>query len=251
MAFDELTSPLAERSYIEIAMKRTHLWADRCLVRHQALNKEHIIKGEALQALFAVVQGAREENLRKTSARYLGERDFDGYGIGGTFEPAELPDVLTWVNTTLPDEKPRHLLGMGSQPMDLFLGVEYGVDTFDCVAPTRQARNGAIYTYDGRINIKNASYKTDFSALDSDCQCYSCLHYTKAYISHLFRADEILGAILASIHNEYFVVSTVAAIRDSVIDGSFFRLKQSFLSRYFNNNPAMLQLLKTASKHHA
>jgi queuine tRNA-ribosyltransferase len=246
MAFDELTSPLAERDYIETAMNRTHLWAERSLTRHQQLNEAHLQAGENVQALYGVVQGAREEDLRRTSAAFLGSRDFDGYGIGGTFEPAELPSVLTWITTTLPETKPRHLLGMGSQPMDLFLGIEYGVDTFDCVAPTRQARTGAIYTYDGRINIKNAQYKTDFAPLDSECRCYTCQNYTRAYVSHLLRADEMLGATLGSIHNEYFVVQTVEAIRKSIIDGSFFTYKKTFLGRYFANNPAMLALVEAA-----
>jgi len=124
---------------------------------------------------------------------------------------------------------------MGSQPADLFLGVEYGVDTFDCVAPTRQARNGALYTYDGRINITNAKYQGDFSPIDRECDCYSCQHYTRAYINHLFRSDEILGATLASIHNERFVVRTVDQIRESLKDATYFELKQSFLSRYYGD----------------
>lgn len=238
MAFDELTSPLAGRTYIKRAMDRTHAWAERCLARHQALNVDHEQKGERLQALYGVAQGAREEDFRRESARFLGERDFDGYGIGGVFEPAEIPDVVRWVNETLPVNKPRHLLGMGAQPADLFLGVEHGIDTFDCVAPTRQARNGALYTHTGRINIKNAQYQQDFTPIDGMCDCYTCHNFTKAYINHLFKADEILGATLASIHNERFVVSTVAAIRQSVIDGTFFDLKRSFLNRYYGTEPA-------------
>ena len=169
MAFDELTAPLASPSVIREAMNRTHTWAERCLTRHDALNTEHIANHEPLQALYGVVQGAREETLRKQSANFLGERNFDGYGIGGVFEPGEIPTVVKWVNETLPENKPRHLLGMGSQPADLFLGVEHGVDTFDCVAPTRQARNGALYTLDGRINITNAKFKTDFTPIDIEC----------------------------------------------------------------------------------
>ena len=111
---------------------------------------------------------------------FLGSRDFDGFGIGGIFQPEEIPEVLTWVNTTLPEEKPRHLLGMGAQPADLFLGVEFGIDTFDCVAPTRQARNGAIFTYSGRINIKNAKFKEDFTPIDSRCKM---LHLPKFHKS--------------------------------------------------------------------
>jgi len=163
--------------------------------------------------------------------------DFDGYGIGGIFQPEELSPVLGWVNSILPTDKPRHLLGLGSQPADLFLGIEYGIDTFDCVAPTRQARNASIYTPDGRINIAKASYSSDYGPIDESCDCYTCQHHSRAYLNHLFRADELLAYTLASIHNERFVVGTVDRIRQSLIDGSFFELKQSFLDRYYNGNP--------------
>lgn len=234
MAFDELTAPLADRATIEQAMQRTHEWAERCLARHHELNDAHRKNGEPLQALYGVVQGARDEALRRESASFLGEREFDGYGIGGVFEPGEIPDVVKWACETLPEGKPRHLLGMGSQPADLFLGVEYGIDTFDCVAPTRQARNGALYTLDGRINIGNARFREDFTPIDSECDCYTCQHYTRAYINHLFKADEILGATLSSIHNERFVIRTVDQIRQSLIDGTFYDFKRSFLARYYS-----------------
>ena len=233
MAFDELTAPLAPRNDIVEAMKRTHAWAERCLSRHQELNNEHAEHGENLQALYGVVQGARFESLRRQSASFLGQRDFDGYGIGGVFEPGEIADVVYWVCETLPENKPRHLLGMGSQPADLFLGVEYGVDTFDCVAPTRQARNGALYTLDGRINIGNARFRQDFAPIDAECDCYTCQNYTRAYLNHLFKSEEILGATLASIHNERFVVRTVDQIRASLADRTFFEFKKQFLSRYY------------------
>lgn len=238
MCFDELTSPLADRQYIKAAMDRTHAWADRCLNRHNELNAEYLQKGKNQQALFGVVQGAREKNFRRESATYLGQRDFDGYGIGGVFEPQEIPNTVRWVNELLPEERPRHLLGMGAQPADLFLGVEYGIDTFDCVAPTRQARNGALFTYDGRINIKNSQYKQDFSPIDQDCDCYTCQNHTKAYIHHLFKADEILGLTLATIHNERFVVRTVDQIRESINDNSFFDYKKEFLERYYGTDEA-------------
>lgn len=195
-----------------------------------------VARGENLQALYGVVQGARDEVLRRQSANFLGERNFDGYGIGGVFQPGEIADVVRWVCETLPEDKPRHLLGLGSQPADLFLGVEYGIDTFDCVAPTRQARNGALYTFDGRINISNARFREDFAPIDPECDCYTCQHHTRAYINHLFRADEILGATLASIHNERFVVRTVDQIRASLLDGTFFDFKQSFLARYYGDD---------------
>jgi queuine tRNA-ribosyltransferase len=238
MAFDELTSPLAGRDYIQRAMDRTHAWAERCLSSHIDLNAKHTAAGEPLQALFAVVQGGREADFRTQSASFLGSREFDGYGIGGVFEPGEIPTVVRWVSETLPEDKPRHLLGMGAQPADLFLGVEYGIDTFDCVAPTRQARNGALYTYDGRINILNRRFAEDFTALDQECDCYSCANYTSAYLHHLFKVDEILGFTLASIHNERFIIRTVDAIRQSITDGTFFKYKTSFLNRYYGENKA-------------
>ena len=236
MAFDECPAPLAPPEYLIEAVDRTHAWAERCLTRHQELNIAHEKAGEPLQALYGVVQGARDEHLRKKSANFLGERDFDGYGLGGVFEPGEIPTVVKWMNETLPENKPRHLLGMGAQPADLFLGVEYGVDTFDCVAPTRQARNGALYTLDGRINITNTKFKTDFTPVDAECDCYTCNGYTKAYLNHLFKSDEILASTLASIHNERFVVRTVDQIRASLKDGTFFDFKRSFLTRYYKNS---------------
>ncbi|HRC28115.1 MAG TPA: tRNA guanosine(34) transglycosylase Tgt [Candidatus Saccharimonas sp.] len=243
IAFDECPAPLVPHDYLVEAVDRTHAWAERCLTRHQQLNTEHTERNEPLQALYGVVQGARDESLRKHSAEFLGSREFDGYGIGGVFEPGEIPSVVKWVCETLPDDRPRHLLGMGAQPADLFLGVEHGIDTFDCVAPTRQARNGALYTYEGRINITNAKYKNDFTPIDDDCDCYTCQHYTKAYLNHLFKSDEILGATLASIHNERFVVRTVDQIRESLIDGSFFDFKKDFLTRYYGDKlPAGVML---------
>ncbi len=235
MAFDECPAPLADYDYLVEAVDRTHAWAERCLARHNELNVEHEERGEPLQALYGVVQGARSEELRKKSASFLGERDFDGYGIGGVFEPGEINSVVRWIDETLPEGKPRHLLGMGAQPADLFLGVEYGIDTFDCVAPTRQARNGSLYTYDGRINIRNQQYMTDFTPIDSECDCYACENYTRAYVNHLLRSDEMLGFTLASIHNERFVVTTVDRIRESIIDGTFFEYKKTFLERYYKD----------------
>jgi queuine tRNA-ribosyltransferase len=238
MCFDELTASLADRKIIKKAMDRTHIWAKRCLDKHQELNNEHDLLNEPHQLLFGVVQGARENDLRVESASFLGAMNFDGYGIGGIFEPNDIPKYVKIVDEILPETKPRHLLGMGSQPADLFLGVEYGIDTFDCVAPTRQARNGALYTLDGRINIKNSKYVEDFSPLDQDCDCYTCRHYTKAYLSHLYRANEITGLALGSIHNERFVVRTVEQIRASIINNTFFELKANFLKRYYGQDIA-------------
>jgi queuine tRNA-ribosyltransferase len=232
MAFDELTSPLAGRDYLRIALDRTHAWAERCVTEHNKQWQSHQAQGQPYQALWPVVQGAREEDLRRESAKFLGKLDVDGYGIGGVFEPAEIPEVVRWINEELPEDRPKHLLGIGSAVSDLFLGVEYGVDTFDCIAFTRQARNGSIYTQHGKMNITNAKFKEDFTPIDQDCPCYTCTHYTRAYIHHLLRAGEILGLTLTSIHNEYFVVNLVDQIRESVKDGSFVELKDKWLKVY-------------------
>ncbi len=232
MAFDELTSPLAGPDYIRTALDRTHAWAKRCVTEHAKQWSEHQKAGKPYQSLWPVVQGGRSEELRRESAKFLGALDVDGFGIGGVFEPGEIPDVVKWVNQELPEDKPKHLLGIGSAVSDLFLGVEYGVDTFDCIAFTRQARNGSIYTAQGKLNITNAKFKTDFTQLDPECHCYTCSNYTRAYIHHLHKADEILGLTLTSIHNEYFVVNLVDQIRESITDGSFFELKDKYLRHY-------------------
>ncbi len=232
MAFDELTSPLATKDYLRTALDRTHKWAERCVTEHQKQWANHQKQSKPYQALWPVVQGAREEDLRRESARFLGKLDVDGFGIGGVFEPGEIPDVVRWVNEELPEDKPKHLLGIGSAISDLFLGIEYGCDTFDCIAFTRQARNGSIYTSAGKLNIKNAQFKDDFSSLDEDCGCYTCQNHTRAYLNHLFKAEEILGLTLASIHNEYFVVQLVDRIRESIIDGTFLEFKQKYLANF-------------------
>jgi len=141
--------------------------------------------------------------------------------------------TVKWVNEVLPEDKPRHLLGIG-EPEDLFGAIENGCDLFDCVVPTRIARNGQLYTRQGKINITNAKYKKDFNPLEEDCGCYTCKSYTCAYISHLFRGKEMLAATLASIHNLYFIVNLVKKIRQSILDGKFFEFKEEFLKKYPN-----------------
>jgi len=185
------------------------------------------------QYLYAVVQGGTFNDLRAESARYCAAKPVDGFGIGGVFTADGMGEMLQTVNAILPEDKPRHLLGMGQEPIDLFIGAEFGCDTFDCVGPTRMARNGSLYTKDGRINIKNAKYTRDFTPLMSDCDCECCKNYTRAYLHHLFKTDEITAKVLASIHNEHFIVHTVDRIRASLQDGSFQDYKQSFLSRYY------------------
>lgn len=233
MAFDELTSPTASHDYVRLAMERTHAWAKRCLQRHQELNQDNLANNQPPQALFGIVQGGRNPELRQESARVLGAMDFDGYGIGGVFKPEEIERFVGLVTQILPENKPRHLLGMGAQPLDIFLGVDKGIDTFDCVAPTRQARNGALFTSYGRINIKNACYKNDFSPLDETLDYSVSQSYTKAYLHHLFKANEMLAAILASMHNEFFVVNLTDRIRQALLDGNYAEFKADFLAKYY------------------
>jgi queuine tRNA-ribosyltransferase len=163
----------------------------------------------------------------------MGDLAFDGYGIGGALEKENMGKIINWVNGILPEDKPKHLLGI-SEPDDMFEAVEQGIDTFDCVSPTRVARNGAAYTLDGRINLKASKYRQDFSPLDKCCGCYSCKNYTRAYIHHLFRAKDLNAAILMSLHNEYFILHLVEQMRRSIIDGTFFKLKKSWLKRYYS-----------------
>jgi len=226
-AFDECTSPTASYEYQKEAMERTHRWAERSLNAHKD-NKE----ASENQALFGIVQGGRFEDLRKESARIIACMDFDGFGIGGSFEKEDMDTAVGWVNEILPEEKPRHLLGIG-EPRDLFGGVENGADLFDCVAPTRMARNGTLHTKDGRINIFNAKFINDFSKVDDGCECYTCKNYTRAYLSHLFRAKEMFAGTLASIHNLHFIVKLVDNIRQSILDEKFAEFKKEFLSKYY------------------
>lgn len=228
-AFDECTSPLAPIEYQREAIDRTHRWAKRSLDEHKRLGVSSATGKQ--QALFGVVQGGAYEDLRKESATVLGAMDFDGYGIGGSFTKEDMGTAVRWVNEILPEGKPRHLLGIG-EPLDILLGIENGIDTFDCVSPTRVARNGAVYTLDGRINLRSAKYKEDMSPLSDDSSWYTH-KYTKAYMSHLFRSDEMLAATLASIHNLKFLTTLCEDARKHLIAGTFQAFKNSFIDRYY------------------
>ena len=232
MAFDQLAKSENKKD-MENAMERTHRWLDRCLIEHNKLKAKAQKNQKPEQFLYAVVQGGTFLDLREISAKYEAGKAVDGFGIGGVFTADGMDEMLKIVNSILPEEKPRHLLGMGQEPRDLFIGAEFGCDTFDCVGPTRLARNGALFTLDGRINIKNAKYKEDFSPVDSECDCFLCKTHTKSYLHHLFRTDEMTGKILASLHNERFVVRTVDRIRESLLNGTFLDYKKEFLSRYY------------------
>jgi len=238
-AFDECTSSQASYEYQVEAMGRTHRWATRSLDEHKRLEKKKKgLVNKALgrvkppQALFGVVQGGRHKELRQESAETLGAMDFDGYGIGGSFDKDDMDSAVGIACSHLPENKPRHLLGIG-EPIDFFLGVENGIDLFDCVAPTRMARHGSVHTKDGKVNIKNARFKNDFTPIEKDCACYACKNYTRAYICHLLREQEMLGATLASIHNLHFVVKLVDDIRASIYDGTFTKFKKTYLKKYY------------------
>jgi queuine tRNA-ribosyltransferase len=257
-AFDECTSPAEDLRYQEEALERTHRWAKRSLEEHKKLEVEKLAQANGLaspvkifgeeirgpeigqafpQALFGIVQGGRDERLRKKSAKVISDMDFDGFGIGGSFAKEDMSTAVKWVNEILPKEKPRHLLGIG-EPEDLFMGIENGVDLFDCVLPTRLGRNGTIYTKYGKISITNTKYRDDFTPIESDCECYTCsprlggASYTRAYIAHLFHGKEMLAGTLASIHNLHFIVNLVKKIRQSILDDNFFEFKKEFLDKY-------------------
>ncbi len=248
-AFDECTSPAENIQYQTEALERTHNWARRSLEEHnKLLDKNHygILANTVIDndtennepALFGIIQGGREEDLRKKSAQVISDmevdgRKFDGYGIGGSFAKEDMSTAVKWVNEILPEEKPRHLLGIG-EPEDLFMGIENGVDLFDCVLPTRLGRNGTLYTGLGKIHITNTEYRTDITAIENDCECYTCKNYTKAYVCHLFHGKEMLGGTLASIHNIYFIVNLTKKIRQSILDNNFQQYKNEFLGKYKN-----------------
>lgn len=229
-AFDELTTLVNTRGYQEKSLERTRLWAIRCIDEHFRLTEER--SHRPYQALFGVLQGAQYEDLRRKAARDLGAMDFDGFGIGGALEKENLGIIIRWVCEELPENKPRHLLGI-SEPDDLFEAIKTGADTFDCVSPSRVARNAAIYTRDGRYNLTGAKYRRDFGPLDPDCTCYTCQNYSRAYLRHLYKAKEMLFSTLCTIHNEHFVVSLVDEIRQSMVDGRFDELETEVLGRYY------------------
>lgn len=230
-AFDELTTLHHSYDYqVESLRDRTHPWAVRSLAEHQRLNQ--VRSHRPPQALFGVVQGAHYEDLRRESSRFLGNMDFDGYGLGGALTKENIGDIVGWMCEELPEDKPRHMLGI-SEPDDIFACIENGADTFDCVSPARVGRNGALYTRTGRVNVTNARFSRDFTPFDSTCDCYTCQHFTRAYLHHLFKADELLANTLATIHNERFIVRLVDDIRASIEDGTFYELKSAFLGSYY------------------
>lgn len=225
-AFDECTSPTADRDYQKEAMDRTHRWAKRSLAAHR-----QDIAANDRQGIYGIVQGGRYADLRIESARELASMDFDGYGIGGSFSKQDILGILEQVNAELPEQKPRHLLGIG-EPEDLFIGAAAGIDTFDCVLPTRNGRNGTLYTHGGKINISRSEFARDLSPIDAACDCTVCSRFSRSYMHHLFDADEMLGPVLASQHNIRFLTRLAEQIRQAIVAGGLSALQESFLAGY-------------------
>lgn len=221
MAFDECATP-TERAYSQRAMTRTHAWAERCLAA----------KTRPDQALFGIVQGGVFADLREESARFIASLDFPGHAIGGLSvgeTKEEMHAMLEVVDGVLPAEKPRYLMGVGS-PEDLVNGVLRGVDIFDCVLPTRLARHNAAMTRTGRLNLMNAAFARDEGPIDQACTCYTCRHFTRAYLRHLIVAKEMLAATLLSIHNLHTLLQLAREMRQAIFENRFERFAQDFLA---------------------
>ena len=230
MSFDECIPYPADYEYAKKSTERTLRWAVR---------GKSVFDNER-QSLFGIVQGGEYTDLREYSAKETVKIGFDGYAIGGTSVGEDKATMYKMIEDGiryLPTDKPRYLMGVGD-PLDIFEGVERGVDMFDCVLPTRLARHAHAFTLDGKINLKNAKYKEDFSKIDDECDCYACKHYTKAYIRHLITADETFGQRLLSIHNLRFLIKICENIRESIKEDRFLSYKEEFISRYIKNKKA-------------
>ena len=241
-AFDELTTLVDTRQYQEESVERTHRWAKRCLDEHDRLTNERTHRPK--QSLWGVVQGAQYEDLRRQATRGLvqlseqaeaeGKRGFGGFGLGGALEKENLGTIVGWCCDELPENKPRHLLGI-SEPDDMFTAIEAGADTFDCVAPTRLGRRGGVYTLDGRMNLMGAKFKRDFTGIDEEFGGYVSENYSRAYIHHLLKAKEFLAGTLCTIHNLQFMITLVDNIRKSIDGGYYEAYRDEFMGRYYAN----------------
>lgn len=226
MAFDECTPYPAGRYQVEIAAQRTIQWAKRCKEVHHNLN----------QSLFGIIQGGAFKDLRIDNAKKLVELDFPGYAIGGLSvgEPKSIMyEILDCTIPCLPNNKPRYLMGVGA-PQSILEGTIRGVDMFDCVLPTRNARNGSLFISSGKLSITNAKYKDDFTPLDNKCKCYTCQNFTRAYLRHLYMSKEILASTLGTIHNLYFMSSLMKKIRLALLEDRLLEFKEEFLSNFLN-----------------
>lgn len=225
MAFDECVEPRADYKYVSESQERTTRWLERCVAAHQ--NPE-------TQALFGIMQGGFYRDLREESAKAIVDLDLPGYAIGGISvgeTKEEYVGVLDYAVDLLPADKPRYVMGIGT-PDYIFEAVEHGVDMFDCVEPTRIARHGMAFTTRGRINIKNAKFERDFGPLDSECDCYACRNYSRAYLRHTYKAEEMISATLLSIHNIRFLERMMEGMRKAIEEDRFLEYKREFLSNY-------------------
>jgi len=224
MCFDECSPYPAEKKYVEKSLELTTRWAERCKKAHKKKS----------QLLFGIIQGGMHADLRQKSAEDLVEIGFDGYALGGLSvgEPNEMMyEIIEKTIDFLPEDKPRYLMGVGTS-QDILEAVEAGVDMFDCVLPTRNARHGLLYTSQGSIRIKNKQYKEDFTPLDPECDCYTCKNYTRAYLRHLYFAQELFGMRLSTIHNVTFYLRLMREIRESIEKGEFKKFKKEFLMKF-------------------
>ena len=227
MSFDECVDARADYDYVKQSMERTIRWAKRGLDYH----KEHSHKD---QSLFGIVQGGLFKDLREKSVIETTAMDFDGFSIGGLSvgeTKEEMIDILNFTTPLLPENKPRYNMGVGT-PDYLFESYQAGIDMADCVLPTRMARHGTALTSEGRLVVKNASFKDDFTPLDHECDCYTCKNYSRAYLRHLVNVNEILGARLLSYHNLYFLLKLCENIRQAIMEDRFLEYKEEFYKKY-------------------
>lgn len=235
MAWDECTPDDADTAYARKALERTHRWAQDSIDAHKKNTTYHGYN----QYLFGIIQGAGHEELRKESARAISAMDFDGIAIGGEsvgYNMEITKDILEWVMPLIPEDKPHYTMGVGYSPTDLFAVVEHGVDMFDCVTPTRIARNGTLYTSDSAykdrkytLNILNAKFKNDKASIDKQCTCHTCAHHSRAYIHHLFKAQEMLAYRLATIHNLHFLLELMREMRKAIREDRFLEMKKQWM----------------------
>jgi len=240
MSFDECVSYPSEYTHAQSAVERTTQWAYRC---QQAHKRED-------QALFGIVQGGVFKDLRYKSATELVGFDFPGYSIGGLSvgEPKDVMyEVLDYTVPLLPKEKPRYLMGVGSADA-ILEAVFRGVDMFDCVLPTREARHGTVMTTKGKLVLRNATYSRDYNPIDEDCECYACRNFTRAYIRHLIKADEILAAVLTSIHNLKFLVDLMNNVRKAILEDRFYEYKQNFYEKAYAKKNVPVEAAELVSK---
>ena len=235
MQFDHVIPGQSEADVARDASERSLRWLARCRTEFERLVREDPIPGRREQALFPIVQGGIHADLRREAATAIREMaDWVGYGIGGLSVGEAKPDmyrILEELHSVIPQDRPRYLMGVGF-PEDLVEGVRRGVDLFDCVAPTRMGRNGAAFTRDGRLNIKRAEFRTDRRPIDEECDCACCTRFSRAYVRHLFLADEMLGLRLLSLHNVHFLVSLMQEARSALLSGTFDGWSEAWLQRY-------------------